>query len=145
MSHNTDTSFAMSNFSSELTVSALNPNIKSVWEINSEVESRLAGLCEYHKHKKNIEAEPNSGLSGYHNYLTDEGSLDLRSATTSLDRLRCLQNVLKYVAHGRPQSRRALECIDGIGFDGRQIVITDAFVQESLRHKETYLDAVKRG
>lgn len=122
----------------------LSPNIRRVWEINSDVEFRLAELCEYHKRRKKLEANSNHGLNGYHEYLTNDASLDLSSVTTNLERLQCLQTILKYAAHGRAHDRRMVEGINGIDFDGRRIVIQDCFVQESREQAEIYLDAVKR-
>jgi hypothetical protein len=84
MSHITAASITAGNLSTELSSCTLSPNIREVWDINGDIEFRLAGLCEYHKRKKKLEASPTDGLNGYHEYLTNVASLDLGSVATSL-------------------------------------------------------------
>ncbi len=123
-----------------------------LWWLNSVVLYRLAELCDFQKRTKKLTVDPRDarqpGLNAYHDYLTKVACLDLKSVVPSINHLRRVHNLLKYIAHAGgsfpEQHQRELETIDGIHFDGLLIVISDGFIWESVDHAKKYLQAVTR-
>lgn len=113
----------------------------------------LAKLCSFHQCKSNLplnhkDIKANSELRAYHKYLTKVALLDLRAVLPNLNHLDSLRKVRNCLIHGgahvEEQNRQEIGNISGISVQGSLLVISDAFIWDSLDHVKTYLLAVAR-
>ena len=117
------------------------------------LDFRLDRLCELQQQKRDLalsyrDIKGKDGLDRYHKYLTKVALLDLSSAMPSLKHLHGLRIVRNHFAHSgghaSDERRSELEKIPGVTLSGSEIVISDGFIWDSLRHAQTYLHAVAR-
>jgi len=115
------------------------------------LDFRLAKLCDLQQQKRNLalsyrDIKGKNGLDQYHKYLTKVALLDLNSAMPSLKHLHGLRIVRNHFTHdgGHVSDERSseLEKISGVTLCGSRIVVSDAFIWDSLRHAQSYLHVV---
>ena len=121
--------------------------------IYSLLDFWLAKLCSFHQRKSNLplnhkDIKANTELSAYHKYLTKVAQLDLRGVLPDLHHLDSLRKVRNCLIHGgahvEEQKRQEIGNISGVSVQGSLLVISDAFIWDSLDHVRTYLFAVAR-
>ena len=117
------------------------------------VDFWLARLCSFHERNRNVplahkDIKAKSQLRAYHKYLTKVASLNLDSVLPNFDHLDSLRKVRNYLvhsgAHVEEDKCREIDNIAGVTVSGSLIVLSDAFIWDSLDHANTYLSAVAR-
>ena len=115
----------------------------------------LAGLCKHHQERgrlvRSFEAfkkdeRKSSDLQRYRKYLTEIAGLDLTAAQPSFLRLDELREVRNTFIHGgghaTERKRTTITRLPGVSLQTSLVVVTDAFIWESLDHASQYLQTI---
>jgi hypothetical protein len=115
----------------------------------------LANLCTHYQQRGRLSVSfedfrksesKSNDLQRYRKYLTKVVSLDLTSAQDSFHQLNALREVrnclIRSGGHVPEKKRKVLARIPGISLHMSLVVVSEAFIWESLDHASQYLQAV---